>query len=82
MIPSKTVVIRPNDKPGMRGQLFRKCNRFHKIAMATKSAVDIENHKAARRKAKAEWKSAQKIYYEKIYKKWIILNRKIKLIGN
>ena len=81
VIPSKTVVIRPNDKPGMTGrvrQLFRKCNRFHKIAMATKSAIDIENHKAARRHAKAEWKSAQKIYYEKIYKKMENPESKIK----
>ena len=72
VVPIKTVLIRPNDKPGMTAhvrKLFRRCHRLHKIAMTTKSDVDIENHKQARRLAKTEWKSAQKIYYEKIHKK-------------
>ena len=70
-IPSKTVVIRPKDKPGMTclvRSLFRKCHRLHKIALRTKNAGDIENHRNARREAKAAWKQAQIIYYEKLNK--------------
>ena len=70
-IPSKTVVIRPKDKPGMTclvRSLFRKCHRLHKIAIRTKNAGDIENHRNARREAKAAWKQAQIIYYEKLNK--------------
>ena len=71
-IPSKTVVIRPKDKPGMTclvRSLFRKCHGLHKIAMQTKNAADLEKHRAARREAKAAWKQAQFIYYEKLNKK-------------
>ena len=73
VIPSKTVLIRPKDKPGMTGyvrNLFRKCHRFHKIAMKSNSAIDIENHKTARREAKHKWRLAQRIYHEKLCKKW------------
>ena len=72
VIPSKTVLIRPKDKPGMTGyvrKLFRKCHRFHKIAMTSNSAIDIENHKTARREAKHQWRLAQKMYHEKLCKK-------------
>ena len=61
-IPNKTVLIRPNDKPGMTGQvrrLFRLCHRLHKIAMKSKQPGDIEKHRAARRIAKCQWKFAQ-----------------------
>ena len=71
-IPNKTVLIRPQDKPGMTGRvrsLFRKCHRLHKIASKSNSIVDIENHKIARREAKAEWRSAQKSFYEHMYNK-------------
>jgi hypothetical protein len=71
-IPIKTVVIRPKDKPGMTclvRRLFRKCHRLHKIAIRSKSAGDLENHRNARREAKIAWKQAQKIYYEKLNKK-------------
>ena len=70
-IPSKTVVIRPKDKPGMTclvRSLFRKCHRLHKIAMQTKNAADLEKHRTARREAKAALKQAQRIYYEKLNK--------------
>ena len=74
-IPSKTILIRlirPNDKPGMTGQvrsLFRKCHRLHKIAIRSKLTIDIANHKMARHVAKTEWKKAQKSYYDKLFKK-------------
>ena len=71
-IPSKTILIRPNDKPGMTGQvrsLFRKCHRLHKIAIRSKLTIDIANHKTARHVAKTEWKKAQKSYYDKLFKK-------------
>jgi hypothetical protein len=71
-IPSKNVLIRPNDKPGMTGQvrsLFRKCHRLHKIAVKSRLVSDIENHKTARHEAKTEWKKAQKSYYDKLFKK-------------
>ena len=50
-------------------KLFRKCHRLHKIAMKSKSEIDIENHRIARREAKHQWKLAQKVYYEKMNKK-------------
>ena len=71
-IPCKTVLIRPNDKPGMTGyvrKLFRRCHRLHKIAMKSKSVTDIENHRVARREAKHEWKLAQQVFNEKMNKK-------------
>ena len=70
-IPSKTVVIRPKDKPGMTclvRSLFRKCRRLHKIAIRTKNAGEIENHRNARHEAKVAWKQVQMIYYEKLNK--------------
>ena len=71
-IPSKTVVIRPKDKPGMTSlvrSLFRKCHRLYKIAMQTKNAVDLEKHRTARRDAKSAWKQAQRIYYDNLNEK-------------
>ena len=72
VIPTKTVLIRPNDKPGMNGhvrKLFRKCHCLHKIAMKSKSEIDSDNHRIARREAKHQWKLAQKEYYGKMNKK-------------
>ena len=85
VIPIKTVLIRPNDKPGTNGhvqKLFRKCHRLHKIAMKSKSEIDIENHRIARREAKHQWKLAQKAYYGKMNKKWKTLILELKHIGN
>ena len=80
-IPTKTVLVRPNDKPVMTGhvrKLLRKCHRLHKIAMTSKSEIDIENHKAARREAKHAWRLAQKIYKEKMCLKMEDPNTRIK----
>ena len=71
-IPNKTVLIRPNDKPGMTGRiryLFRKCNRLHKIASKSKLPQDIEKHRTARKEAKYEWKIAKQNYYNRLYNK-------------
>ena len=59
-------------------KLFRKCHRLHKIAKTSKSIIDIENHKAARREAKHEWRLAQKIYKEKMCLKMEDPNIRIK----
>ena len=80
-IPNKTVLIWPNDKPGMTGQvrrLFRQCHRLHKIAMKSKQPEDIEKHRAARRIAKCQWKFAQQNYYDKLYNKMASSDNKTK----
>ena len=64
-IPTKEVIIRPRDKPGMTSKvrsLFRKCHRYHKIAQRTKNLVDIENHRIARKSAKKAWREAKLNY--------------------
>ena len=68
-IPSREVLIRPRDKPGMTSEvrtLLRKCHRLHKIAQRSNSAGDIECHKLARKMAKSAWKRARKNYDEKM----------------
>ena len=69
-IPTKEVLIRPRDKPGMTSEvrrLFRRCNRLHKISQRTKNVYDIENHRAARKIAKRSWKLAKNLYLNKLY---------------
>ena len=71
-IPSREVLIRPYDKPGMTStvrSLFRRCNRFHKIAQRTKLPIDIENHKISRKIAKQSWKCAKNEYLQKLSNK-------------
>ena len=68
-IPSKEVLIRPRDKPGMTSavrSLFRKCHRFHKIAQRTKNEIDIEKHREARKTAKKAWHKAKENYFAKM----------------
>ena len=71
-IPSKQVIIRPKDKPGMTSYvrtLFRKRDRAHKIAIKTKTTENLQNFKKARKLAKSEWKKAKLLYEEKVHKK-------------
>ena len=71
-IPPKEVLIRPRDKPGMNTyvkKLFRKCHRYHRIAQRTKNQVDIENHRVARKAAKAAWKHAKDEHVKRLYSK-------------
>ena len=67
-IPSRIVKISGNQKPGMTEaikRLFKKANRLHKRASRTRSQIDIDKHRAARRKAKSAWKKSQfNFYYE------------------
>ena len=81
-IPNKSVLIRPNDKPGMTGKvqgLFRKCHRLHKIATITKLPEDIEKHKTARKEAKHEWNIAKQNYFNKLQNKMSTCENKAKV---
>jgi len=69
VMPAKSVIIRPRDKPGMTGtvrSLFRKTHRLHHIAKTTKLPDDIENHRKTRAMAKKMWRRAQKEHFIKI----------------
>ena len=71
-IPTKEVLIRPRDKPGMTTEvrrLFRCSHRLHKIAQRSRSNVDIEKHRDARRVAKKAWNQAKKNYLIKLHDK-------------
>ena len=62
--------MRPRDKPGMNSHvrsMFRKCHRYHKIAQRTGNPVDIENHRNARKIAKAAWRNARNEYVTKLF---------------
>ena len=68
-IPSREVLIRPRDKPGMMSEvrtIFRKCHLLHKIAKRSNSASDIECLKLARKMEKSAWKRVRKNYDEKM----------------
>jgi hypothetical protein len=68
-IPSKEVIIRPRDKPGMTSgvrKLFRVCHHWHKIAQKSGSADDKKKHWLARKTAKKAWKSAKSEYFKKL----------------
>ena len=69
-MPSKTVLIRPTDKPGMTGAvrtLFRKCQRLHKKANNSKLPHDVEQHKLARCAAKRARRHAKNNWHVVIY---------------
>ena len=68
-IPSRFVKISGNQKPEMTDaikRLFKKANRLHKRASRTRSQIDIDKHRVARRIAKAAWKKSQFNYYYEI----------------
>jgi len=48
---------------------FNKTHRLLRRARQTKSLVDIENHRFARRAAKNAWYKAQNKFHKKLYKK-------------
>ena len=69
-MPSKEIIIGPRDKPGMTShvkKLFRRCHRYHKIAQRSRNESDIENHRLARKTAKAAWKQAKNKYANKLF---------------
>lgn len=68
-IPTKFVVIRPRDKPGMNGEvrhLFKVAKRLHKRAKRTQNPVHIEVFRNARREAKSEFRRARSKFYSDI----------------
>lgn len=67
-IPSRTVTIRPRDKPGMTSlvrKLLRKASRLNVNFRKTGSSIVKAQHIVARREAKKEWKKAKFYYYSK-----------------
>ena len=69
-IPTKTVKVRPRDKPGMTSEvrrLFNVAKRLHK--KAKKNPIHMELFRNARRDAKSSFRKARAKYYSDISEK-------------
>ena len=68
-IPSKTVTIRPKDKPGFTSKvrkLYRECQHLHKIKLRTKNPLDIDRYRAKRKEAKDAFRQAKSEHFENL----------------
>ena len=71
-IPTKTVTLRPRDKPGMTSEIrkmFKVARHLHKRAKRTANPVDIELFRNARREAKSAFRKSRTKYFSDISEK-------------